>query len=359
MFCTQCGHKLPDDARFCSGCGARLATEEAPAAPQAPALIPALPVAEEPGATGPPADAPGRLPITTDAAPGPNAVSFTGLSGALDVLDGLVELPEEAQLRGIDTGTAHLLHGKLRGGFDLLSRRHGTDSHVGRAVSVLRAAGQALAQREKPTHLRAAADPRTWVCEVDLTGPEAELYNLCAREAQARAGLELRTLRTCVSCRQQRIINPEYEKMVQQRKQMDNLTALQRNVLSALARMRRDPSFICGRCQGMQASDRTVVLCPRCGTPYLGVMLGVCGKCGWNLATGAAGPPPTPAEPPPAASPPPAPQPPQADAKVLTGRCVGCGNTIRVPLEKIPEQGLRGKCGKCGRPLTIRRPSGG
>ena len=31
-FCTNCGHKNPDDARFCSQCGTRLAsaTDDAP-----------------------------------------------------------------------------------------------------------------------------------------------------------------------------------------------------------------------------------------------------------------------------------------------------------------------------------------
>jgi len=31
-FCTECGHRNPDDARFCSQCGKRLVPEEAPAA---------------------------------------------------------------------------------------------------------------------------------------------------------------------------------------------------------------------------------------------------------------------------------------------------------------------------------------
>jgi pSer/pThr/pTyr-binding forkhead associated (FHA) protein len=31
-FCTECGHRNPDDARFCSQCGKRLVHEEAPAA---------------------------------------------------------------------------------------------------------------------------------------------------------------------------------------------------------------------------------------------------------------------------------------------------------------------------------------
>jgi pSer/pThr/pTyr-binding forkhead associated (FHA) protein len=34
-FCTECGHRNPDDARFCSQCGKRLVREDAPAASEA------------------------------------------------------------------------------------------------------------------------------------------------------------------------------------------------------------------------------------------------------------------------------------------------------------------------------------
>ena len=45
-FCTECGHRNPDDARFCSQCGRPLTSEEAPAAGQA-----AGHAAEAPGET--------------------------------------------------------------------------------------------------------------------------------------------------------------------------------------------------------------------------------------------------------------------------------------------------------------------
>ena len=53
MFCTQCGTKLPDDARFCTGCGA-------PVAPKAAAQVPAPAEA--------PAVDPGETVVTLDAA---------------------------------------------------------------------------------------------------------------------------------------------------------------------------------------------------------------------------------------------------------------------------------------------------
>lgn len=62
MFCTQCGTKLPDDARFCTGCGAPVAPK---AATQAPA--PAEAQAAEPAPAKAPTVDPGETVVTLDA----------------------------------------------------------------------------------------------------------------------------------------------------------------------------------------------------------------------------------------------------------------------------------------------------
>ena len=62
MFCTQCGTKLPDDARFCTGCGAPVAPK---AATQAPA--PAEAQAAEPTPVEAPAVDTGETVVTLDA----------------------------------------------------------------------------------------------------------------------------------------------------------------------------------------------------------------------------------------------------------------------------------------------------
>lgn len=80
MFCTQCGTKLPDDARFCTNCGASVAPK---AATQAPA--PAETQAAEPAPTEAPAVDPGETVVTLDAveptsepAPAPETVTDPG-----------------------------------------------------------------------------------------------------------------------------------------------------------------------------------------------------------------------------------------------------------------------------------------
>ena len=46
MFCTSCGLCLPDTARYCTRCGARVLPS--PAAPVCPQEIPAVPAVTEP-----------------------------------------------------------------------------------------------------------------------------------------------------------------------------------------------------------------------------------------------------------------------------------------------------------------------
>lgn len=80
MFCTQCGTKLPDDARFCTNCGASVAPK---AATQAPA--PAETQAAEPAPAEAPAVDPGETVVTLDTveptpepAPAPETVTDPG-----------------------------------------------------------------------------------------------------------------------------------------------------------------------------------------------------------------------------------------------------------------------------------------
>ena len=80
MFCTQCGTKLPDDARFCTNCGASVAPKTATQAP-ASAETPAA----EPAPAEAPAVDPGETVVTLDAveptsepAPEPETVTEIG-----------------------------------------------------------------------------------------------------------------------------------------------------------------------------------------------------------------------------------------------------------------------------------------
>ena len=80
MFCTQCGTKLPDDARFCTNCGASVAPKTATQAPAS-----AETQAAEPAPAEAPAVDPGETVVTLDAveptsepAPEPETVTDPG-----------------------------------------------------------------------------------------------------------------------------------------------------------------------------------------------------------------------------------------------------------------------------------------
>ncbi|MCD6361653.1 MAG: hypothetical protein J7M38_12425 [Armatimonadetes bacterium] len=370
MHCVYCNQELPDVALFCFMCGkpvpeevraavagGQAAVAQQPAAQQPAAQQPAAqqPAAQQPAAQQqPPAPAqqpapePAYQPVTTDAVEGDNVMSFVTISNALNVVEGLARDPEQAKAANVDPEIAEALRAKLQTAFDFLADLHKVNDKMEQAMSLMKRASQVLTSGGSGGGLR--EDPNSWLCTQNLTAAEAELYNLAGRQAELREGLETRVLRVCESCRYQRIYNPEYEKMVAQQNQLDSLLMLPRNALMALSRLRRaQPKFVCPRCQGMKASERTIVLCPNCGTPNMDLLLTTCGKCGYDFVHRSGG----------------REQPPQAEAeqtepqakpsgKVLTGRCADCGNPFRVPVELIPPEGLKGKCSRCGRPLRIR-----
>ena len=67
MFCVQCGSKLPDDAKFCLNCGAKVTAPAAPAEPATP-VVESMPVAE-PVAESVSSAAPVVEPVVVEPAP--------------------------------------------------------------------------------------------------------------------------------------------------------------------------------------------------------------------------------------------------------------------------------------------------
>lgn len=371
MFCSQCGTALNQGARFCHQCGAPVGSPATnpstqPVASAAPPPVPTpAPAAMQPAAaSGPPA--PAYTPVTDNATAGANVVNFVGVADVLPVAESLAQAPEQARAAGIDPVVAYGVYAKTWSALDYLTKQHVGDKWYEQAMSWMKRAGQTLGRGAIPTLTAVQGDPSQWLCTLEFTAPEAAIYNLCARQAELRRHLPTRLLRTCLSCRQQRLINPDYEKMVQRRQQMSRLSALlSRNILLAVSRLGRDPKFVCARCQGLEYSERVIVLCPNCGTPQMGALLTRCERCRYDFTVPqSVVPGPFPATAP--TTEPRAPLPPvtasaptnQAEAprsfKMLSGKCSGCGNPFRIPLDKIPRAGLKGKCSKCGQELRIR-----
>jgi len=293
-------------------------------------------------------------------------LSLSWASGVQQLAEDVAGAPEVVAAMQTDLGTASSLSAKLEAAVERVEPHYASDSAVAQTFDKLRRASEALVKGRQVQAAISATNPDTVLTEVELTEPEAALYDRCAEQVTFRNGLQMRLLRTCTSCRMQRIVNPEYEKMQRMDTTVGSLLSLPSNALMALYRWRRGmPKFVCPRCQGMNSVDRTVVLCPRCGTMLAEPVLSVCCKCGYDFAHPDAPPAVPPAAPekqpvpaPPAPPPPPsASAPPPAPRKVLAGKCAQCGNEFSVPLDRIPAGGLKAKCKGCGAALTIRRPA--
>lgn len=368
--CVSCGAGLVQGAKFCHACGAAAPLPVAVAgavpppvapAPQASgpppvvAMPPVQPVYQPPPTSSPIHHQP---PVVAEATPatrvaaveGPNHVAFETLTEVLDVTQGLARNPAAATALDLDPHVALALDTKLQQGFQHLVGLHGMPGLGGQAAHLVKTTSTNLLKgvtRAKPSLQQ---DPRSWIAALTLTAAEAELYNRCLKDVALRDGLEDRILRVCASCKLERIINADYEQMQKRRRTADMVLMWQRSIMRAISRSNADPNFVCVRCQGLEYSDRTIVLCPRCGTPNTTYLLGQCKKCHWNFVTRSPGEPPGKGRPKPEGGE-------RKPRKVLSAKCATCGNPLTVPLDKIPREGLRGKCKGCGSAVTFRRPT--
>lgn len=326
-----------------------------PASPMAPPtpMPVAMPPPQVPVAAAPavPYGSPGvHIPTVTNTrgVEGPNLINFPTLTQVIDVTAGLSADLQTTKKLGLDPHVVTSLDAKLQRNLEQLVATNGLPGIGGQAMHFMKSSSTNLLKGLTPP--KNAAPPEQWIVTIHLTDEEVKIYNRCLDDAMLRDGLEERVLRTCGSCKFQRIINPDYEKMMQRRRIADMMINWQRSVLRAIGRSNADPNFVCVRCQGLTYNDRTIALCPSCGTPNMSLLLSRCGQCGWDFTTRAPGQGPAKGT---------APSKPAADSKLLVGTCSKCGNKIKVPLDKVPPEGLKGKCSQCGQGVTFRRPAPG
>ncbi|HZU75762.1 MAG TPA: hypothetical protein VFA70_03300 [Dehalococcoidia bacterium] len=120
-------------------------------------------------------------------------------------------------------------------------------------------------------------EPPEAVLAVDT--PARQLIDLLYRQILIRQQLPVRELQRCRDCREEKIINPDYGKLLRHNKRLQSWLGLFGvtvgsssgvNVFVAAGKLldfrQMDPDFVCGRCQGMKADVLLVTMCPRCGT---------------------------------------------------------------------------------------------
>jgi hypothetical protein len=127
---------------------------------------------------------------------------------------------------------------------------------------------------------------------VPVTDGELPVIDFLREQARIRGGLEVRTLRTCTACGQQKIINPDFERLMKRNRRLRQLGGgfgasissggIRPFVLvgTILRNTHLDPDFVCPRCQGMEYSESLVTFCPACGDVRGEVVLRRCRKCG-------------------------------------------------------------------------------
>lgn len=110
------------------------------------------------------------------------------------------------------------------------------------------------------------------------------------QQARLRDLLPARTLRTCTTCRLEKVTNPELERLQERTRRTRELATGLSAVVTPyvlagrLAQLNnKAPKFACPRCQGMDADETVVTYCQRCGDRRSETALRACGKCQFDF----------------------------------------------------------------------------
>jgi hypothetical protein len=114
-------------------------------------------------------------------------------------------------------------------------------------------------------------------------------------QARIRDALPLRTLQTCTTCRHQKVLNPDYQRLLERNRKIKGISgflgaSVSRSGVSPfilvgrmLPLVKMDPDFVCQRCQGLDAEERLVVFCPNCGQRRDEAALRKCQRCEYDF----------------------------------------------------------------------------
>jgi hypothetical protein len=132
---------------------------------------------------------------------------------------------------------------------------------------------------------------------IDLPDRFVPVFERLWEQARIRAGLPMRELHVCTTCRTEKITNPDYERIANRTEKLGDLVAgvgatistggiSPTFVLGQVFKLKRLlPDYVCGKCQGMSADEYVVTFCPGCAELEKGAVLDTCGKCGFDYGT--------------------------------------------------------------------------
>jgi hypothetical protein len=214
-------------------------------------------------------DGPRRQPATAAAGTGVDAVTFTSPDAAARI-------------------AAEVVDGMLTAG-QLVAATPGTMPRP--LVEQVQAMVVLLEER------LAEAGRGGWTGEVTvpITAADKPVITFLYQQAALREKLPVRLLMTCTTCRLEKVVNPDFQRLRERNRRVKILQTSVGAVLGAhqispfilvgrLAQLKKtDPDFVCVRCQGIDADQQPITFCSRCGDRRDESALVKCAKCSLDL----------------------------------------------------------------------------
>ena len=126
---------------------------------------------------------------------------------------------------------------------------------------------------------------------IQIAAADKPVITFLNDQARIRDSLPLRTLQRCTTCRHDKVVNPDYQRLVERNRKIKGLTGFLGASISSsgvspfilfgriLPLVKMDPEYVCPRCQGLDAEERLVVFCPHCGERRDDAALRTCPRC--------------------------------------------------------------------------------
>jgi Protein of unknown function (DUF2510) len=143
---------------------------------------------------------------------------------------------------------------------------------------------------------RLVADQPQGRLTCDVADEEIPVAEFLSNQAAIRERLPLRTLHVCTTCKLEKVVNPDYEKLREKNRRKQVLTGAVGATVStrgispfllvgSLMKFKNfDIPFVCQRCQGLDADSSIVTYCPNCGERRDEAVLRSCRRCKHNFA---------------------------------------------------------------------------
>lgn len=131
---------------------------------------------------------------------------------------------------------------------------------------------------------------------VEVSDDEIQVAEFLARQASLRGRLPLRTLHVCITCKLERVVNPDFAKLQESNQRKKALSGMVGASIStrgirpfflvgSLLKLKNfDTPFVCQRCQGLDADSSLVTFCPQCGDRRAEAVLRKCPHCEYVFA---------------------------------------------------------------------------